>query len=83
MQKLSLLAHQRQRSIELWGRQPVGQGIWDPVLTSARDLGSWHLPGAGTQDGEKQTNRSVQRHVGGIIFLLEELIFLRRAKSTL
>lgn len=29
----------------------------------------------------KQTNRSVQRHVGGMIFLLEELLFLHRAKK--
>lgn len=29
----------------------------------------------------KQTNRSVQRHVGGMIFLLEELLFFHRAKK--
>lgn len=33
-------------------------GVWDLVLTSAKDVGSWHLPGAGTRDGEK-TNKQV------------------------
>lgn len=29
-------------------------GFWDLVLTSARDVGSWHLPRAGSRDGESE-----------------------------
>lgn len=62
------------------GMGTVGEGELGltPGFSKMHVLGisrGWH------SNGEKQTNRSVRRHVGGMMFLLEELLFFHRAKK--